>query len=77
MVSSVLTVVVPCGEFDLESDVLEHWEDYLAYDLTPEVLTKVGVVLFKGLFERVQGFFPDCFVFLCNQAGEVTENREP
>jgi hypothetical protein len=37
----------------------------------------VGVVLFKGLFERVQGFFPDCFVFLCNQAGEVTENWEP
>ena len=77
VVSSVLKVVVPGGEFDLESDVFEHWEDNLAYDFSPEVLTKVGVMFFEGLFERVEGFFPDCFVFLCDQASEVAENWEP
>lgn len=77
VVSSVLEIVVPRGEFNLESDVFKHWEDDLAYDLSPEVLTEVGVVLFEGLFERVESFFPDCFVFLCDQAGEVAENWEP
>jgi len=77
VVSSVLKVVVPGGKFYLESDVLEDWVDYLAYDFTPEVLTEVGVVLFEGLFERVKGFFPYCFVFLSNQAGEVAKNWEP
>lgn len=77
MVSSVFKVVVPGGELDLESDVFEDWEDDLAYDFSPEALTKVGVVLFEGLFERVESFFPDCFVFLCDQTSEVTENWEP
>ena len=77
VVSSVLKVVVSGGEFNLESDIFEDWEDNLAYDFSPEVLAKVGVVLFEGLFERVEGFFPDCFVFLCDQACEVSENWEP
>jgi hypothetical protein len=77
VVSSVFKVVVPGGEFDLESDVFEDREDDLAYDFSPEVLTKVGVVLFEGLFERVEGFFSNCFVFLSDQASEISENWEP
>lgn len=77
VVSSVLKIVFPRGELNLESDIFKNREDNLAYDLTPKALTKVCVMLFEGLFERVESFVPHRFVFLCNQAREVAENWEP
>lgn len=53
MVSGVFKIVFPGGELNLESDILKNWKDHLAYNFSPKTLTKVGMMLFESLFERI------------------------
>lgn len=77
MVSGVFKIVFPGGELNLESDILKNWKDHLAYNFSPKTLTKVGMMLFESLFERIQSFVPNCFVFLCDKTCKVAQNWEP